>query len=121
MKACHACGEPREEKEQPGFRETCLRCDATLHCCANCRFYDAHAHEWCREPLARPHKPRDPESANTCDCFLFRDGQADGKDRENAARAGLAALFGETPEDAPDETPSWQQAEPEEKRDPFAE
>ncbi len=123
-KRCHACGAVWEDKRSPGFREECLGCAAPLHVCANCRFYDAGAAEWCREPQARAAKPRDPEASNTCDYFLFGD-RADADEaasRAKQAREGLAALFGEAPpeENRDDAPPDWKTFEkPKEPFDPF--
>lgn len=108
-KECHACGEAWTDKTSPGFRETCLRCGAALHCCRNCRFFDANAAEWCREPMARREcKPNDPEESNRCDFFQFADGAGD--DRQGEAKAGLAALFGDAAGQAtskPTAPPAW--------------
>jgi hypothetical protein len=35
-----------------GFRDCCESCDADLHCCKNCRFYDPAAYNECRESSA---------------------------------------------------------------------
>lgn len=110
-KACRSCGREWTDKRSPGFREECPGCGETLHSCANCRFYAAGASQWCREPQARDSRPRDAESGNTCEYFLLadsadRDGNAA---RERQAKAGLAALFGETPTPPsdPDDRPNW--------------
>ncbi len=108
MKRCHGCGQEWADKRSPGFREECVKCGTPLHCCANCRFYEATAREWCREPQARAEKPRDPQAGSTCEYFLFGDRGEGPTERERQAKAGLAALFGETPPEPPAETPDWQ-------------
>jgi hypothetical protein len=117
-KSCWSCGEAWSEKRSPGFREECLRCREPLHCCRNCRFYDAAAQQWCREPQARDERPVDPAEANTCDYFLF--GEAEERkaaaERERKARAELAAAVGEAPKPpARGEKEDWMKHETEEK------
>lgn len=113
MKSCHACGEEWTDKRSPGFREECMKCGDPLHCCANCRFYDAQAYEWCREPQARAEKPRDPQQSNTCDYFVFGEtgDHSALSEREQKAKEGLAALFGETESgqdsEREDDKPDW--------------
>lgn len=117
-KRCHECGRDWGRKGSPGFRESCAGCDEPLHCCANCRFYDAQARPWCREPQARDDRPRDVAQGNTCDYFLFREEDAAAQDmgRQQQAREGLATLFGDTPQAAePKETPDWMKMDPETK------
>jgi len=107
-KQCCFCGEPREEKRLPGYREECLKCEQPLHCCRQCRFYDSNANPWCKEPMARNELPRDPEQSNTCDYFLFAE-PAERRDEEKsqAAKDKLVALFGDVPKDVPAEKPDW--------------
>ena len=93
MRACHACGEPWTEKRSPGHREECLRCGAVLHCCANCRFYDKNAAEWCREPAARREKPRDPVAGNICSWFVFGDRDSGVENRSAKAKSAIEDLF----------------------------
>lgn len=100
MQYCHSCGKPWEEKWSPAFGEECMGCRSSLHVCANCRFYDALASEWCREPMARPEKPRDPKAANRCQWFVFADRGTAGKEagKSARARAELEKLFNKRPE-----------------------
>ncbi|MCD8351140.1 MAG: hypothetical protein LUC93_11075 [Planctomycetaceae bacterium] len=99
MRRCHKCGEPWNDKGSPGTREDCLKCGSSLHACANCRFYDGKALEWCLEPMARPEKPRTPETFNICDWFIFRDPDEERFDAEKSksARMALEQLFGAAP------------------------
>ncbi len=71
-----------------GTRDVCARCDADLHCCRNCRFYDPAKHNQCSEPQAE--WVRDKEAANYCDYFqpspaLARAGRASSP-AENAKK-----------------------------------
>ena len=110
-KTCYHCNAAWEEKRSPGFHEECVHCQTPLHCCCNCRFHDQGASQWCREPMARDSRPRDPERPNTCDYFLFNDQDdvRDKKERERKAREGLADLFGPDAEAPPSEgeKPDW--------------
>ncbi len=95
MKRCHHCGEPWNETGSPGSREDCLKCGYALHACANCRFYDKDALEWCREPMARAEKPLDPEKFNSCSWFVFHDEAEErtNAERSKSARMALEQLF----------------------------
>ena len=64
------CGETIEVTEvasRVGTRDTCLPCDADLHSCRNCRFYDASKHNQCAETQAE--WVRGKEASNYCDYF----------------------------------------------------
>ena len=52
MKICHHCKKAVEIAEKVGRADTCPVCDADLHCCLNCRFYDPGAYNECRETQA---------------------------------------------------------------------
>jgi len=102
MKRCAACGQPWTEKHTPGRREVCDRCAAAWHACRNCRFFDARANPWCREPAARDERPREAEAANACSYFQLAEagpGEPDA-DRSAQARKELEALFGDRAADA---------------------
>ncbi|MFB3923775.1 MAG: hypothetical protein ACE145_18780 [Terriglobia bacterium] len=66
---CWKCGEPIEYPtgSRVGRRDTCPRCDADLHSCRNCRFYDPSKNNQCSEPQAE--WVRDKEAANLCDFY----------------------------------------------------
>ena len=82
MTCCHSCKNTVDAGGRIGRTDTCPHCDADLHCCLNCRFYDAGAYNQCREPQAE--RVIDKENANFCDCFSFTGGNP-------AAEAGAAA------------------------------
>ena len=50
-----------------GTRDGCPKCDADLHCCRNCRFYDPAQHNQCAETQAE--WVRVKEAANLCGYF----------------------------------------------------
>ena len=97
---CHRCGAPWDAvKRQPGIKEVCESCNAYLHCCKNCRFYDTSAHNSCRVP--NTDWVNDKDKANFCDEFEFHDGpqratEGHGTDQ---ARDALEGLFGGTLKD----------------------
>ncbi|MCZ6904083.1 MAG: hypothetical protein O7F56_00300 [Acidobacteria bacterium] len=65
--SCWQCGETLERLGvgRVGKREPCAKCDADLHCCRNCRFFDPSVHNQCRETQAEWVKEKD--RANYCD------------------------------------------------------
>ncbi len=66
---CYKCGKPVPlgSGEKIRLRDTCPKCDADLHCCQNCDFFDPHVHNQCRETQAE--WVRYKEEANHCDYF----------------------------------------------------
>ena len=74
--------------------EICPHCRADLHCCLNCRFFDEHAQNKCRESSAE--WVSDREKNNFCEYFSFRDSAEAGRreKEQQEARAKLEALFG---------------------------
>ena len=67
--SCWKCGEVLElpPAGRVGSREACPQCDADLHCCRNCRFYDPTKNNQCSETQAE--WVRDKEAGNYCDYF----------------------------------------------------
>jgi len=67
--SCWKCGGVIELQpaQRVASRESCPRCDADLHCCRNCQFYDPSKNNQCAEPQAE--WVRDKEPANYCDYF----------------------------------------------------
>ena len=90
---CYRCGATLHLDGPVGRRATCPDCDADLHCCFDCKFYDeASAHE-CREPHAD--HVVDKEASNACELFQLGDGASRRRKSSREARASLGALFGE--------------------------
>ena len=90
---CYHCGFDVPLDRKPGRQDTCPQCDAYLHCCRNCRFYEVKAHHQCREPQAEWVSAK--EMGNFCDYF---EAKTDGKQvtsdsRTNDARIKLEDLF----------------------------
>ncbi len=93
---CYGCGAALRIDGPVGRRTACPECDADLHACVNCRHFDESAAHQCREPHAE--HVVEKEAANACDLFQLGDGAARRRGgRGEAARARLAALFGEAP------------------------
>ncbi|MFP4190957.1 MAG: hypothetical protein ACLFU6_02685 [Candidatus Hydrogenedentota bacterium] len=96
MRRCHNCGaEWDSEKREPGVKEFCSQCDAWLHCCLNCRFYDPSVSQQCRNPTVE--YVADKAAANFCGEFEFAETappRAQGRDGDSA-RDAFGDLFGE--------------------------
>ena len=91
---CYQCGAEIAVIERVGRRDSCPGCEAEVHCCLNCLFYDPHASNACREPNVAP--VRDKDLGNFCD--YFSPGNPAGRltterTRVADARAHLEALF----------------------------
>lgn len=95
---CWHCGASIEELPLLlSRRAECPACNADLHVCLMCAFYDERAAQSCSEPVADEVKAKD--KANFCGYFQPRAGAyAPGNDEAAArARAELEALFGLAP------------------------
>ena len=93
MKTCHHCRKKLDTDLKAGRRDTCPFCDADLHVCLNCLFYDPGSYNQCRESQAE--RVVDKERSNFCDYFNFRDA-VDGEsleEKKQNAQEKLEALF----------------------------
>ncbi|MGE0482979.1 MAG: hypothetical protein AB7Q81_02470 [Gammaproteobacteria bacterium] len=92
--ACWRCGARIDDALFPLRREeVCAACNADLHVCKQCRFFNARVSDGCDEPLAGGVSNK--ERANFCDYFTAVSPAADtASDMEARARADLDALFG---------------------------
>jgi len=103
MSACYFCGSTLDPKQRIVRDSSCTSCGRDLHACVQCRFYDRHAHNQCREPNAE--WVTDRERRNFCDYFALNPVAAAGAkavDRAKAARSKLDSLFGK-PKETDDE------------------
>ena len=93
MKYCHNCHTIWEGFNQPGRRDTCLKCAEDLHVCLNCRFYDQHKADQCQINNIDPVKNKD--KANFCEQFQFADKPLPekNKDKTDQAREQWKKLF----------------------------
>jgi hypothetical protein len=75
-------------------RDICKQCNADLHACKLCEFYDLSKAKHCREPIAE--EVSDKQRANFCDYFKPKEGMYSDKHLSEAekAKAKLDALFG---------------------------
>ena len=66
---CHSCGSPVQllPQQKISRRDTCSHCDADLHCCRNCRFFDPGKHTPVRGNTAE--WVSEKQRANFCDYF----------------------------------------------------
>ncbi|MCX8043548.1 MAG: hypothetical protein N3B18_05405 [Desulfobacterota bacterium] len=109
MPICFLCNR-KIDQTRIGRTDVCPFCNADLHCCLNCRHYDAGAYNQCRESQAE--RIIDKERANFCDYFFPREAASIQSTTSAAAKANpLDALFGKSqktkqPQKNP---PSWKQ------------
>lgn len=103
---CWKCGASLAELTLPLRRlEVCKACEAELHVCRLCEFFDVGVAKSCREPIAD--EVKDKVRANFCDYFQPRPGAYTSVGRAEQSRGQLEALFGQadtgaavvTPED----------------------
>lgn len=92
---CWRCGASLKDLQQPITRLLqCAACNADLHVCRLCRYYNPRLHQKCDHDMAEP--AREVDIANFCDYFTPRPDaySAAGQAKADAARAQLEALFG---------------------------
>lgn len=92
---CWRCGTPIDEASLPvRHAEVCGRCNADLHVCRQCTFYNPRVSDACEEPIATAVAVK--ERANYCDYFTpSAKAWAGAGDAVSArARNELEALFG---------------------------
>jgi hypothetical protein len=90
--SCFKCGKAIDAPERVMNRDTCPNCDADLHCCRNCRFYDPGKHNECAETQAE--WVRDKEASNYCDFFQPNPVLlARGPGKQNDGRSRFDSLF----------------------------
>lgn len=100
---CWKCGTSLKSVPRPITRMSkCKLCEADLHVCRLCRFYNPRMLDRCDHEMAEP--AREVDVANFCQYFKpRRDAYNAGEDsRARAARARLEALFGEQAEQQQD-------------------
>jgi len=89
---CYRCKNEIKTDRTIGRQQTCPHCDACLHCCLNCRFFDDRAWHSCREPQAE--LVQDKDSANFCDYFEPASEKHTGNMNTGETRRKLDTLFG---------------------------
>ena len=88
---CAFCGEELTIKGKVGRNDTCSNCGKDLRCCKQCKFYDIHSYNDCREVSAE--RIVDKERANFCDYFVPRGSIQGNVNRAQEAKKALEALF----------------------------
>jgi hypothetical protein len=93
---CRHCGTPVPLDEPLPRDLVCEGCNRDLKACLQCRHYDEHYNNACRETMADP--VVDKDRRNFCEYFSFSrvpfQGQAPSRDRAAEARAKLEGMFG---------------------------
>ena len=94
--SCWKCGETVQlaAGSRVGSRDTCSRCNADLHSCLNCSFYDPSKNNQCSEPQAE--WVRDKEAANYCDYYRPNPGVragSRGPSKADDAKKKFDSLF----------------------------
>lgn len=94
--SCWKCGTPlpADFPLPLSRRSKCRHCNADLHACRQCRFYDTSKNNSCAEPMAE--RVVNKEKANFCDYFEPGTAAFAPADRGETAgsRDQLDALFG---------------------------
>ena len=85
---CYNCGQEWQGEPRPGFNARCLKCDAYLYCCLNCRFYDEASSRGCRLTTTEPVRRKD--HPNFCEEFKFVDRPADWSPGDKANQRDTA-------------------------------
>lgn len=88
---CAFCGHQLTLTDKVMRRDTCPRCGRDLRCCTQCKFYDPHAYNECKEVVAE--RVIDKERANFCEYFVFKGSSHKALDKTAQARQALEALF----------------------------
>jgi hypothetical protein len=95
MLVCWQCGASLASLSLPlTRRDVCKQCNADLHVCKLCEFYDIGKAKHCKEVIAED--VRDKDRANFCDYFKPKANAYTNKQHSDAerARAELEGLFG---------------------------
>lgn len=96
---CWRCGASLQQVSQPLARlAQCKVCDADLHVCRLCKFYNPRHSDKCDHELAEP--AREVDVANFCHYFRPQAGAYNSQEKSRAddALAQLQALFGDNEE-----------------------
>lgn len=90
---CYSCQNEIQLKGTPRRTEVCPQCQAYLHCCWNCRFFNAGKHNQCSEPQAEYQS--DKAAANFCEYWEARTDSSsrDPESAQKKARDSFDQLF----------------------------
>ena len=88
---CAFCKRKITIKDKVMRHDTCPHCGRDLRCCRQCKFYDHHAYNECKEVMAE--RIVDKERSNFCEYFVIRGSSLTKGGREQDAKKALEALF----------------------------
>ncbi len=88
---CAFCGKPNNVSNKVSRKEICHHCGRDLRCCRQCKFFDPHAYNDCREVSAE--RIVDKERSNFCDYFVPRGSARKNVNITQDAKMALEALF----------------------------
>lgn len=88
---CWSCKNPIEMEDKATRSDVCPHCRIDVRACKNCQYYDAGAHNQCRETISE-YVP-DKERANFCGMFKAFAGDRPKGEDVVSAKAKLEALF----------------------------
>ncbi len=88
---CAFCGNEIKIGKKVKRKDVCPDCSRDLRCCRQCKFYDHHAYNDCKEVMAE--RVVDKERANFCEYFVPRGSSLQVSNREDDAKKALEALF----------------------------
>jgi hypothetical protein len=88
---CVFCGKELGLEGKVMRTDTCPNCGRDLRCCVQCKFYDPHAYNECREVLSE--RIVDNERANACEYYVPKGSSIQFGNRTEEAKKALEALF----------------------------
>ncbi|MGD9159587.1 MAG: hypothetical protein PVG39_14335 [Desulfobacteraceae bacterium] len=90
---CVFCGKKVPVEGKISRRDICPHCQRDLRCCKQCKFYDHHAYNECKEVMAE--RISDKERSNFCDYFVPKGSKevSGVVYRTREAKEALEALF----------------------------
>ena len=88
---CVFCGKSINLASRVSRTDTCPHCKKDLRCCRQCRFYDPHLYNECREVIAE--RITDKERSNFCDNYVPIGSARDEVKKTEEAKRALEALF----------------------------
>ena len=78
-------------REEIDLDDRVSNCGRDLHCCKQCKFYDPHAYNDCREVSAE--RVVDKERANFCEYFVPAGSARGNVNTKQEAKNALESLF----------------------------